>query len=356
LEKVINLASDNTPGVAPKILSSLTEAANISSMPYGEDPYTEKLQLLANEIFEREVLIYPVATGSAANALALATVSPPYGQVFCHAQSHIEEDECAAPEFYIGGGKLSLLEGENAKFSATNLRDRLENHSPAPAVHRAKPAVVSITQATELGTIYTVDEISAISEVCRSNNLPLHMDGARLANAIVSTDLKIADCTWRAGVDILSLGATKNGAFAAEAVVFFDASKAADFEFRRKRGGHLFSKLRFLSSQLVPYLEKNYWIDLAENSNCRACELAEGLGKIKSVTLLAEVQTNMIFLQMPTKLNDILKKKNCLFYSWGEKDGMISARFVTSFNTTKQEVARVLSIIQSAESATKSEN
>jgi threonine aldolase len=182
------------------------------------------------------------------------------------------------------------------------------------------------------------------------------MDGARLANAIVSTDLKIADCTWRAGVDILSLGATKNGAFAAEAVVFFDASKAADFEFRRKRGGHLFSKLRFLSSQLVPYLEKNYWIDLAENSNCRAFELAKGLGKIKSVNLLAEVQTNMIFLQMPTKLNDILKKKNCLFYSWGEKDGMISARFVTSFNTTKQEVARVLSIIQSAESATKSKN
>ena len=182
------------------------------------------------------------------------------------------------------------------------------------------------------------------------------MVGGILSNSIVSTGAKIADCTWRAGVDILSLGATKNGVFAAEAVVFFDASRAADFEFRRKRGGHLFSKLRFLSSQLVPYLEKNYWIDLAENSNRRACELAEGLGKIKSVTLLAEVQTNMIFLQMPTKLNDILKKKNCLFYSWGEKDGMISARFVTSFNTTKQEVARVLSIIQSAESATKLKN
>ena len=356
MEKVINLASDNTAGVAPKIISSLTEAANISSMPYGEDPYTEKLQLVANEIFEREVLIYPVATGSAANALALATVSPPYGQVFCHAQSHIEEDECAAPEFYIGGGKLSLLDGENAKFSGTCLRDRLENHSPAPAVHRAQPAAVSITQATELGTIYTINEISEISEVCRSHNLPLHMVGARLANAIVSIGAKIADCTWRAGVDILSLGATKNGVFAAEAVVFFDASKAADFEFRRKRGGHLFSKLRFLSSQLVPYLETNYWINLAENSNRRAYELAQGLRKIKSVTLLAEVQTNMIFLQMPTKFNDILKKKNCLFYSWGETEGTISARFVTSFNTTKQDVARVLSIMQSAETKTKSKN
>ena len=353
MEKVINLASDNTAGVAPEIISSLNEAANMSSMPYGEDPFTIKLQSVANEIFEREVLIYPVATGSAANALALATVSPPYGQVFCHAQSHIEEDECAAPEFYMGGGKLSLLEGKNAKFSAASLREKLDNHSPAPAVHRAQPAAVSITQATELGTIYTVDEISEISEVCRSNNLPLHMDGARLANAIVSMGAQIADCTWRAGVDILSLGATKNGVFAAEAVVFFDVSKAADFEFRRKRGGHLFSKLRFLSSQLVPYLESNYWLKLAYNSNSRARELAQGLNKIKSISILADVQTNMIFLQMPTHFVDILKKENCLFYSWGEKEGSISARFVTSFNTSKHEVAQVLSIIKRADSITK---
>ena len=350
MEKSINFSSDNTAGVASKILDSVIDAANISSMPYGDDPYTLKLQILANEVFEREVFIYPVATGSAANALALASVYPPYGIVFCHSQSHIEEDECAAPEFYMGGGKLSLLEGEKAKISASNLQGKLNNQSPAPLVHRAQPAVVSITQATELGTVYTIDEILAISEVCKQNNLPLHIDGARLANAIVALGTTVADCTWRAGVDILSLGATKNGAFAAEAVVFFDANKAADFEFRRKRGGHLFSKYRFLSSQLVPYLESNYWLDLAKNSNHRAKELARGLEKIQSITLSAEVETNMIFLQMPTSFVNFLKQENCLFYSWGEKEGMTSARFVTSFNTTEEEVDRFLNIIEKANS------
>jgi threonine aldolase len=346
--KTINFASDNTAGVASEILSSLSVAATLSTMPYGDDVYTKKLQSLANEIFEREVKIYPVTTGSAANALALATVSPPYGIIFCHKQAHIEEDECAAPEFYIGGGKLSLLEGDNAKFTAAGLQEKLTLDSPVPAVHRAQPAAVSITQATELGTIYTVEEISAISEVCKSNNIPLHMDGARIANAIVSLGVAPADATWRAGVDVLSLGATKNGVFAAEAVVFFDTSKAADFEFRRKRGGHLLSKLRFLSAQLVPYLNSNYWLKLAGNSNCRAKELAKGLEKLPSISLLFEVQTNMVFIKMPSRLVDVLKNENCIFYSWGEDEGMIFARLVTSFNTTKEEVDSFLAVVNKA--------
>jgi threonine aldolase len=346
--KIINFASDNTAGVAPKILSSLTIAAKLSAMPYGDDVYTKKLQSLANEIFEREVKIYPVMTGSAANALALATISPPYGVVFCHKQAHIEEDECAAPEFYIGGGKLSLLEGNNAKFTAAGLQEKLVFDSPVPAVHRAQPAAVSITQATELGTIYTIEEISAISEVCKSNNIPLHMDGARIANAIVSLGVAPADVTWRAGVDVLSLGATKNGVFAAEAVVFFDSSKAADFEFRRKRGGHLLSKLRFLSAQLVPYLNSNYWLKLAGNSNSRAKELAKGLKNFSSISLLFEVQTNMIFIKMPSRIADLLQNENCIFYSWGENEGMVFARLVTSFNTTKEEVVSFLAAMDKA--------
>jgi threonine aldolase len=346
--KIINFASDNTAGVAPEILSSLSAAATLSTMPYGDDVYTKKLQSLANETFEREVKVYPVTTGSAANALALATVSPPYGIIFCHKQAHIEEDECAAPEFYIGGGKLSLLEGNNAKFTAAGLQQKLTFNSPVPAVHRAQPAAVSITQATELGTIYTVEEISAISEVCKSNNIPLHMDGARIANAIVSLGVTPADVTWRAGVDLLSLGATKNGVFAAEAVVFFDPSKAADFEFRRKRGGHLLSKLRFLSAQLVPYLNSNYWLKLADNSNRRAIELAKGLEKIPSISILFEVQANMIFIKMPSRFVDRLKNENCIFYSWGETEGMVFARLVTSFNTTKEEVDSFLAAVDKA--------
>ena len=348
MTKIINFASDNTAGVAPEILSSLSEAATLSAMPYGDDVYTKKLEFLANEIFERKVKIYPVSTGSAANALALATISPPYGIIFCHKQAHIEEDECAAPEFYIGGGKLSLLEGENAKFTAADLQEKFAFDSPAPAVHRAQPAAVSITQATELGTIYTIEEISAISEICKSNNIPLHMDGARIANAIVSLGVTPADVTWRAGVDLLSLGATKNGVFAAEAVVFFDPSKVADFEFRRKRGGHLLSKLRFLSAQLVPYLDSNYWLKLAHNSNHQATELAKGLEKIPSISLLFEVQTNMIFMKMPSRLVDELKNENCIFYSWGEDEGMVFARLVTSFNTTKEEVNSFLAAVNKA--------
>ena len=217
--RIINFASDNTAGAAPEVMAALGEAASAPAMPYGDDIFTQRLRDLANQVFEREVTIFPVATGTAANALSLATVSPPYGVVFCHAAAHIEEDECAAPEFYIGGGKLALLEGEEAKFSAESLRAKLEVTSPAPPVHHAQPAAVSITQATEVGALYSTDEIAAISAVCGDHGLALHMDGARLANAIAAQGVTPAEATWKAGVDVLSLGATKNGALSAEAVV-----------------------------------------------------------------------------------------------------------------------------------------
>ena len=348
LERTINFASDNTSGVAPEVLSSIAEAARFSAMPYGEDVFTKNLKRIANEVFERDVNIYPVATGSAANALALATVSPPYGTVYCHDQSHVEEDECAAPEFFIGGGKLHLLAGAHGKITSDNLRNALDVESPAPAVHRSPPAAVSITQATEIGSVYTVEEISSISEVSRSNGLPLHMDGARIANAIAALGKSPAEVTWKSGVDILSLGATKNGTFAAEAVVFFDQDLVADFEFRRKRGGHLLSKYRFLSAQLVPYLDSNLWLDMAGNANLRARQLESGLRCVKSISILYKVETNMVFLEMPVDYVKQFQKKNCLFYSWGEREKRVFARLVTSFDTTQEDVDVFLEIAQNA--------
>ena len=348
--RTINFASDNTAGASPEVMGALAEAAAKPAMPYGDDDFTKRLQALASETFERKVVIHPVATGTAANALALSTVSPPYGVVFCHEGAHIEEDECCAPEFFMGGGKISLLGGEGAKVDAAALRAGLQCHSPAPPVHHAQPAVVSITQASELGTVYTIAETELISGICREHGLALHMDGARLANALAALDVTPAAATWKAGVDVLSLGATKNGALSAEAVVFFDHEKSRDFEFRRKRGGHLFSKMRFLSAQLVACLEKGRWLDYAANSNARATDLAAGLREIEGVSLWFPVETNIIFATMPETMADTLAAADCVFYTWGrESSGVsVSARLVTSFDTTVEEVTRFLDVARDA--------
>jgi threonine aldolase len=347
----INFASDNTAGAMPEVMAALAEAAAVPAMPYGDDAFTNRLGALANEVFEREVAIHPVATGTAANALSLATVSPPYGVVFCHEGAHIEEDECAAPEFYIGGGKLALLQGERAKFSAESLRAKVAVDSPAPPVHHAQPAAVSVTQATEVGALYTPAEITKISNVCRDHGLALHMDGARLANAVAALGVTAAEITWKAGVDVLSLGATKNGAMSAEAVVFFDPEKAGDFEFRRKRGGHLFSKMRFLSAQLVPYLENRHWIANAANANAMAAALADGLRGLEGVELWFPVETNMLFLTMPESMASALNDAGCVFYTWGSGGGTLSARLVTSFETTPGDVARFVDVARDAASS-----
>ena len=340
----MNLASDNTAGAAPAIMAALAAAVSEPAMPYGDDDCSRRLVARASEVFEREVVIHPVATGTAANALALATVSPPYGVVFCHEAAHIEEDECAAPEFYMGGGKLSLLSGDSARLSAAALEEKLSGQSPAPPVHHAQPAAVSISQASELGTLYTPAEIHAISRVCRAHDLALHMDGARIANAVAALGVTPAEATWKAGVDVLSLGATKNGALAAEAVVFFNPDLAGDFEFRRKRGGHLFSKMRVLSAQLLAYLEEGRWLDYAAQANRMADALAEGLRGMPNVVIEAPVETNMIFLTMPEVTATALQTAGCAFYCWGARDGRISARLVTSFATTPEDITYFLAI------------
>ena len=346
--RAVNLASDNTAGAAPEIMAALAEAAATDAMPYGDDPWTMQLGTRAAEVFEHDLSIYPVATGTAANALALATLVPPWGMVFCHHGAHIEEDECAAPEFYSGGAKLALMDGEAGKISARDLALRLATASPAPRVHRPQPGAVSITQASETGAVYTPDEVREIHSVCTEHGLALHMDGARLSNAIAALGCTPAEITWKAGVDVLSLGATKNGALCAEAVIFFDTDRIDEFEFRRKRGGHLFSKMRFLSVQMLPWLENGRWIAMAAHANRMADMLAGGLADVPGISLQFPVETNIIFLELPVSTGDALSRAGCSFYSWGERDGRASARLVTSFETTEEDVAHVIAIARAA--------
>ena len=333
----MNFCSDNVTGISPEIIAALIAANEGAAMPYGNDEYTRRLQSKFSQLFETEVTVFPVATGSAANAIALSVMTPAYGAIYCHADSHINLDECGAPEFYTGGAKLVSLPGVGGKITAADLDIKLKK-AGAGVVHHVQPAAVSLTQATEAGTVYTPDEIRAISEVTRAHNLTLHMDGARFANAIVSLGCTPADITWRAGVDILSFGATKNGAMAAEAVIFFNRNLAETFHFRRKRGGHLFSKMRFLSAQLEAYITDNLWRQNAIHANKMAAKLADGLTSIPGVKLLHPVEANEIFAELPEAVIQELYGEGFQFYRW-EGEGSTIVRLVTAFNTKEEDVA-----------------
>ena len=244
-------------------------------MPYGNDDLTQRLKQRFNNTLKQRSPCFRWQRVRQPMPWALAVITPPYGAIYCHHESHINMDECGAPEFYTHGAKLVGLEGKNGKITADDLASWLDKASPG-VVHSVQPAAVSITQATECGTVYSLEEIQAIAQVTHDHGLYLHMDGARFANALVSLGCSPAAMTWQAGVDILSFGATKNGALAAEAVVFFKPELVRDFEFRRKRGGHLFSKMRFLSVQLQAYLENDLWRHNAQHANRLAKRLAAG--------------------------------------------------------------------------------
>jgi threonine aldolase len=306
-------------------------------MPYGNDPWTTRLATRFNELFEREVAVFPVATGTAANALGLAVVTPPYGAIYCHEMSHIATDECGAPELHTGGAKLVDLPGAGGKLDAAHL-DRVIAAAGAGEVHHVQPAAISITQATEAGTVYGLDEVAAIAEVARRHDLPVQMDGARFANAVVRLGCSPAEATWRAGVDILAFGATKNGALAAEAVVFFDPARASTFGFRRKRGGHLFSKMRFLSAQLEAYVADDLWLRNARHANEMAATLAAGLGGLPGVELAYAVEANELFVELPGATADGLESDGFRFYRMSQGARPL-LRLVTAFNTPAEDVA-----------------
>jgi threonine aldolase len=339
----MNFISDNAYGAAPEILAAVAHANTGTDASYGEDAITARVTARMGDIFEREVAVFPVITGTAANALSLSTVSPPYGAIFCHAQSHIALDECAAPEFFSGGAKLVGLKGGGAKITAAAVETALVEYRGG--VHSPKPSAISITQATELGTVYRPDDIARLSDLARRESMALHMDGARFANALVHLGCTPAEITWKAGVDVLSFGATKNGALCAEAVVFFTPAQSGDFEYRRKRAGHLMSKMRFISAQLDAYLAEDRWLRQACRANALAQRMADGLRQIAHAKLAETVQANAVFVHLPDALVARLRQAGAQFYEWGApKDGSTLVRLVLSFLTPEEDVSRFLEL------------
>lgn len=338
-----NFASDNIAGVSPAILNAIAVCNAGPVTPYGGDEYTARVERKFCELFEREVSVFLVPTGSAANSLCLSVMSPPWGSIFCHPLSHINNDECGAPEFYTNGAKLITIDGTSAKLDLEKLvrASKLKRGD----VHATQPHAVSITQATEIGSVYTLDEISAVSRVCKDAGLRLHMDGARFANALVALDCTPAEMTWKAGVDALSFGATKNGVLGAEAIILFDHSLAAEMGYRRKRAGHLFSKMRFLSAQMDAYLQDELWLNNARHANRMALRMVDGFKQISSVELLGETQSNIIFCRLPKAMTTALLNEGYVFLHDRWEAGV--ARFVTSFSTTAAEVDQLLASMRS---------
>ncbi|MFQ5467900.1 MAG: threonine aldolase family protein, partial [Kiloniellaceae bacterium] len=339
---MVSFSSDNASGVAPEILRALEAANRGPAMPYGADDETRRFEARLAEVFETDLTAFPVATGTAANVLALSVMVPPYGAVYCHQEAHIQVDECGGPEFYTGGAKLVPLAGAHAKLDPATLAGAIEG---AGNVHAVQPAAISLTQASEAGTVYTPEETATLAQVARGHGLGVHMDGARFANALAALGCGPAEATWKAGVDALSFGATKNGALGAEAVMLFRPELAATFAYRRKRGGHLFSKMRFLSAQLNAYLDDDLWLRNAAHANAMARRLAEGLTELPGASLLHPVEANEVFARLPEPIIAGLLAAGFAFYRWGPEENA-EVRLVASFNTKPADVDKFLATAQ----------
>ncbi len=327
----MNFYSDNTAAATPEVLAAIGAANQGWAPAYGADPWSTRIDAAFSRWFDHPVRAFPVATGTAANALALATLTPAWGQVFCSQNSHVLHDECGAMELQSAGARLTALASPHGLLEADVLAQALAGQTVS--VHSVQPACVSITQASECGTVYQPSQVAAISAVCRQHGLRLHMDGARFANALVSLGVRPADITWRAGVDVLSFGATKNGALGAEAVVFFDAALARDFELRRKRAAHLFSKMRYLSAQLLACLEGEFFLVNAARANALAARIANAAGS----RVLYPVHANMVFLGFAPGEREALRKRGFGFHDWDPPSGE-TARFVVSWDQHEADV------------------
>src|SRR3954468_5733555 len=338
-------ASANTAGIAPEILAAIGKANRGYALGYGNDEWTKRVEAKFAEIFEREVAVFLVPTGTGANALAIAHLSPPWGAVLCHADSHIATDECGAPEFFGGGLKLIGLKGEGAKVSAETLRAALEGGQWG-GPHHVSPGVFSLSQATECGTIYRAAETKELADIAHQHGMSVHMDGARLGNALARMNVSPAEATWKAGVDALSFGATKGGAMGAEAVIFFDAKRGAEMQSRRKRGGALASKHRFIAAQMEAFLTGNLWLTLARHANAMADALAAGL-TAAGCKPVWPVEANEVFAPITTEMDRRLKAAGAMYYPWpGEnlpKDRPL-VRLGPSFQTTSEDVEKFLGI------------
>ena len=332
---MVSFCSDNEAPVAPQILESLLEANNGFARSYGEDDLTSQLTGAFSELFECDVEVFPVTTGTAANALALGHITPPYGAIYCTPQAHILVDECGAPGFFSGGASIVSVDSIHGKIDADYLQNLLKNWG-AHGDHEPRPSTLSITQTTEVGTLYKMQEVNRLSELVKGHGMLLHMDGARFANAVSSLGCSPADATWRAGVDVLSFGATKNGGMAAEAVVFFRKESAREFGRQRMRGGHLLSKMRYVSAQLLAYLHNGLWLELASRANASARYLRDGLGELPGVHIAYEVEGNAVFACLPVEMLEGLISEGFLFHRWPGESGLV--RLMCSYSHQKEDI------------------
>jgi threonine aldolase len=350
----MQFASDNWAGASPRVLSAIAAGAAGFAPSYGRDDASAALGEAFSALFEREVAFVLTATGTAANALGLAALCPPDRVVLAHEEAHIVCDEVGAVEFFTHGARLVPIAGPQGKLTEQDVRTALARLT-GPLSRGEAPGALSLTQATECGTVYRVEEVAALAALAREAGLAVHMDGARFANAVASLGCRPADITWRAGVDVLSLGGTKNGAMMAEAVIFFDPARAAGLDWRRKRGGHVVSKARLIASQFLALLEEGHWLDLARHANSMASRLAAGLAAM-GFRVPWPAEANEVFPILPRAVAARLKANGAIFHSWpiaGLSEAEVPAedevlvRLVTSFATTPAEVERFLGIVSS---------
>ena len=326
-------ASDNYAGICPEAWAALSEANAGHEVSYGNDTWTQKASDLLREIFERDCDVFFVFNGTSANSLSLASLCQSYNSVLCHELAHVEVAECGAPEFFSNGAKVLLLAGANGKISPPEIERAVNKRTD---LHYPKPRVVSVTQATEVGTVYSLDEVRALVEVARRQGLRVQMDGARFANAVASLTVAPADLTWRAGVDVLCFGMTKNGIAVGEAVVFFDRELAREFDYRCKQGGQLASKMRFLSAPWTGMLKDGAWLRHAAHANAMAQRLGTGLRGVPGVQISYPVDSNAVFAKIPPAAEKQMHERGWKFYT-----GVVTpdeSRLMCSWDTTPEDV------------------
>ncbi len=330
-------ASDNVTSACPEVMDAVIAANSGIAGSYGDDEWSLALKKKLSEIFETNVEVFLAVTGTASNALALSALAPVFGKIYCHELSHINTDECGAPELFTGGAKLIPMRSSNGRIDAGDLAEAIRGSGN---VHVTQPSVVSVTMSCETGTVYQLDEIKAISKIAHDNKMSVHMDGARFANALVSLDVSPAEMTWKSGVDVLTLGGTKNGCLAAEAIVFFKPEAVGNFPFLHKRSGQLLSKMRFISSQLEAYLTDDVWLRNARHANAMAKILSEGLDSFSNIKLAYPTQSNEVFVHLPRDVIDYLNNSG---YDINEEelDGK-AVRFVTAWNSELKDINNLL--------------
>lgn len=342
----IELRSDNSAGIAPRILDAIASVNTASALAYGGDEVTAELEAVVREVFEhRGARVFPVTSGTAANALALSAMTPPWGAVWCHHTAHIIVNEAGATSALSGGAVMVGVGGDNFQIDPTVFRTGLDGVRWGDN-HQSQPAVLSITQPTDFGTVYSVEHVASLAAIAKQASMATHLDGARFANALVRLGCSPADATWRAGITTLTLGATKNGAMSAEAIITFDEAVADELVYRTKRAGHVTSKMRYQSAQLIAYLADGYWLELAANSNERMSELESGLSSVDPdgrLGIVNRVDANMMFLHTEDAVANKLADAGLMFYRMGD-----SIRFVTNWSTARDDIARVLTIIADA--------